>query len=115
MNSSAKNGKTKAPANGHPRTAPAPNHMIPAFEPCVRAPVRSTPIFQSMKAAAPTILIFIAKLEGKNAALAWKSPVLDTMITPVKIATRGFSVRLIAVTNLAWHVAQTHAMHILSP
>lgn len=66
--SSARNGNTIAPENGHPTTAPIPNHMIPAAVP---SPFRS----HSMNAAAPHMPASIAKLLGRNATEACAVPV----------------------------------------
>ena len=56
------NGNTKAAANGQPSTAPIPNHSMPCavFMPRV----------QSMNAEVPSIVVYMAKLEGKYAVEA---------------------------------------------
>ncbi len=49
-----------------------------------------------MKAAAPIMLIYMAKLEGRNAALAWKFPGLVTVAMRKKRPIRALIVRLAA-------------------
>ena len=60
--SSASKGIINAPENGHPRTAPIPNHIMPT-------PVLSPPR-QSMKAAIPSIVVYMEKLDGRYATEA---------------------------------------------
>lgn len=55
--SSSKNGALKAIANGQPMMPPAANHAIPEA-------VLSPPL-QFMKAAAPSIPVYMVKLEGR--------------------------------------------------
>lgn len=73
-------------ANGQPMIPPAANQAIPAA-------VLNPPV-QSMKAAAPNMPVYMAKLEGRNAVLAWKFPGLRTKAKMKKTPIRGCTVRL---------------------
>lgn len=66
--SSSTKGKTSAEANGQPNIPPTPNQQMPS---AVRGPPR-----QSMKAAKPSMVAYMAKLEGRYATEAWNMPVL---------------------------------------
>ncbi len=55
------------------------------------------PPFQFMKAAAPSMAMYIAKLEGRYAVLEWKLPGLKTMAMMKKIPMRGLRVPLTAL------------------
>jgi hypothetical protein len=55
--SSAMKGSTRAPTKGHPSTVPMPNHINPWAV--------LIPPLQSMNAWRPSIVAYIAKLEGK--------------------------------------------------
>ena len=57
--SSRMNGATRAAAKGHPRVAPMPNHMIPCAV--------LMPPLQSRKAAVPSIVVYMAKVDGRYA------------------------------------------------
>jgi hypothetical protein len=50
------------------------------------------PPVQFMNAEKPSMVVYMAKLEGKYAIEAWYIPGLDTMAMRKKIATRGFKV-----------------------
>jgi hypothetical protein len=58
--SSNKKGADSAMANGHPSIPPIANHIMACI---VFKPPR-----QFMKAAMPSIVVYIAKLEGRKAA-----------------------------------------------
>jgi hypothetical protein len=51
---------------------------------------------QFMKAAAPSMQAYMAKLEGRKAALAWKLPGLMTVMRRKNMPTRPFIVELVA-------------------
>ncbi len=74
-------GATSAAANGHPSSAPAANHSTP------RA-VCSLPE-RSMKAAAPSMAAYMAKLDGRYAVAAWNMPDADADASRKYSATRG--------------------------
>ena len=69
-----------AAAKGQPSTAPAPMAKMPCA-------VRNLPPRQSMKAAMPSIVVYIAKLEGRYEILAWNIPgavaIIITKMTPI--------------------------------
>jgi hypothetical protein len=66
--------------------APAANQAIPCD---VFRPPR-----QFMKEAAPSIPVYIAKLEGRKAVLAWKFPALRTVARRKRTPMRAFRVRV---------------------
>ena len=83
---SNKNGAHNAIEKGHPSIPPMANHSIPC--------VVFKPPFQFMNAAIPSIVVYIAKLEGRKAAEDMNIPGLDTIASKKKVATRGFRVML---------------------
>lgn len=85
--SSKRNGTARAIAKGQPIIPPAANQAIPAA-------VLNPPV-QSMKAAAPNMPVYMAKLEGRYAVLAWKFPGLRIKARMKKTPMRGWTVRLI--------------------
>ena len=50
------------------------------------------PSCQSMKAENPSMVVYMAKLEGRYAVEAWYMPGLKTMAIKKNAATRGFIV-----------------------
>ncbi|KFY36234.1 hypothetical protein V495_07940 [Pseudogymnoascus sp. VKM F-4514 (FW-929)] len=62
-----------------------------------------------MNAAIPSIVVYIAKLLGKNAVDALNTPGLDTIASRKKSAMRGLSVMLMTLNNCVWHTAQKNA------
>lgn len=62
ISSSRRNGAQRAAAKGHPRMPATANQAMPCH---VFSPPR-----QFMKEAAPSMIAYMAKLEGKKAALA---------------------------------------------
>lgn len=80
--SSAMKGSTRAAANGQPRVAPIPNHMMPC---AVRIPP-----FQFINAAVPSIVVYMANVEGRYAVDAWNMPGLVTEMMRNMIAILGF-------------------------
>lgn len=62
-----------------------------------------------MKAAAPSMHIYIAKLEGKNAVLAWKFPGLVTSAIRKNTPILPLIVTLMAWYKIVWHRAQRMA------
>jgi hypothetical protein len=99
--SSNRYGAQSAAAKGHPRIPPRANQAIPCDD--------FKPPRQFMKAAAPSILIYMAKLEGRNAVLAWKFPGLRTVAARKIIAIREFNVVLMIRHSHVWHKAQRKA------
>jgi hypothetical protein len=99
--SSNRNGADNAIAKGHPSIPPTANQNIPCevFKPPL----------QFMNAAIPSIVMYIAKLEGRKAAEAWKIPGLDTIAIKKNKATRWFNVILTTLNIWVWHKAQTKA------
>ena len=94
-------GAQSAAANGHPRMPPMANQKIPCE---VLSPPR-----QFMNAAAPSMHMYMAKLDGKKAALAWKLPGLVTVAMRKKMAILPLRVRLMTLNRTVWHSAQTKA------
>ncbi|KAG7142015.1 hypothetical protein HYQ46_007706 [Verticillium longisporum] len=90
-----------APANGQPTTAPAANQAIPCD---VLRPPR-----QFMKAVAPSMLAYMAKLEGRKAVLAWKFPALKTVAQRKMMPIRALRVVLTTRKRRTWHRAQAMA------
>lgn len=86
--SSTSRGSRRAPANGQPTMAPAPNHMIPSA--ILFLPLRSK------NAVNPSIDVYIVKVDGNNAVDAWKNPGLKTIMTRKSKPILGLSVRDIA-------------------
>jgi hypothetical protein len=84
-NSSSMNGKTNTAANGQPSIAPTPNQKIPC---AVRTPPR-----QSKNAAVPSMVVYMAKVEGKYAVAAWNMPELVVIMSIKYTAIRGLIVR----------------------
>ena len=67
------------------------------------------PPFQFINAAIPSIVVYIAKLEGRNAADAWNIPGLKIMAIMKNSAIRGLRVPLITRNICVWHRAHTKA------
>ena len=68
-----------------------------------------SPPRQFISAAAPTMTVYMAKLEGRYAVLAWKFPGLSTRAMMKKIPIRGLSVRQTTLHIRVWQRAQTKA------
>jgi len=96
--SSKRNGAQRAAANGQPITPPTANQNMPCED--------FSPPRQFMKAAAPSIAMYIAKVEGRKAVLALKLPGLVTVAITKKRPIRGFSVVLITRKRRVWQRAQ---------
>ena len=60
-----------------------------------------------MKAAIPSMVVYIAKLDGRYEMLAWNMPGDVAMMRSHKIAILGFRVAAMALNNLVSHSAQT--------
>jgi hypothetical protein len=101
MPSSNTKGAHRAMAKGQPNTPPTANQNIPID---VLIPPR-----QLMNAAAPIIAVYMAKLEGRKAALAWKFPGLNTVAAMKNSPTRGLSARQMAFHINVWQRAQMKA------
>jgi hypothetical protein len=101
MTSSARRGKMRAPAKGHPTIEPRPNQMMPCA-------VRWA-FFQSRKAAKPSIDIYMVKVDGRNAVDAWNIPGLSVTTITNNNPMRGLRVRQIAEYNRVWQAAHTNA------
>ena len=104
--SSNMNGAQRAEANGQPKTPAAANQKIPQD---VLSPPR-----QFMNEAAPNITMYMAKLEGKNAVLAWKLPGLITVISRKNMPILLLSVELVDMKRMVWHRAQPMAKPYLT-
>jgi hypothetical protein len=98
VSSSATNGETRTMEKGQPMTPPIPNHMIPT---AVFMPPR-----QSMKAAMPSMAVYIEKLEGRYAAAAWNMPGLESITIINMIPILGFMIRDIVENSHASLKAQ---------
>ena len=98
---SNKNGADNATENGHPRIPPKANQNIPC------AVLR--PPFQFMKADIPSIVVYIAKLEGRKAAEAWNIPGLNIIAIIKNKAIRGFKTLLTTRNICVWQRAQMKA------
>jgi hypothetical protein len=99
--SSNKKGADSARENGHPRIPPNANQNIPW---AVLRPPR-----QFMKEAIPSIVVYIAKLEGRNAADAWNMPGLNTIAIRKNKAILGFNVPFITRKSCVSQMAQVKA------
>jgi hypothetical protein len=101
MTSSNKNGADKAIENGHPNTPPIANQVMPwaVFNPPL----------QFMNAAIPSIVVYIAKLDGRKEADEMNIPGLNIIAIMKNRAIRGFNVLLITRNNCVWHRAQMKA------
>jgi len=62
-----------------------------------------------MKAENPSMVVYMAKLEGRYAGEAWYIPGLEIITMRKYIATRGFMVLDIVAYNRVWHTAQIKA------
>jgi hypothetical protein len=62
-----------------------------------------------MNAENPSMVVYMAKLEGRYAGEAWYIPGLEIMTMRKYIATRGFMVLEIVAYNRVWHTAQRKA------
>jgi hypothetical protein len=62
-----------------------------------------------MNEATPSMAAYMAKLEGRYAAAAWKLPALKMVATKNAIPIRGFSVAAIAFQSSVWHSAHANA------
>ena len=67
------------------------------------------PPLQFMKAAIPSIVVYIAKLEGRKEAEAWNIPGLNIIAIMKKRAIRGLRVPLMTRNIWVWQRAQTKA------
>jgi hypothetical protein len=101
MPSSSRYGAQSAEAKGHPRMPAMANQNIPSD---VLKPPR-----QFMNAAAPRVTIYMAKLEGRKAVLAWKLPGLMTVAMRKKIPMRLLRVVLVTMNRRVWHMAHPKA------
>lgn len=68
-----------------------------------------TPPCQIIKAAAPNMAVYMAKLDGRNAVLAMKLPGLVASATTKRRPTRGVRIRLMARKRKVCARAQTKA------
>lgn len=64
---------------------------------------------QFMNATAPSIAVYMAKLEGRYAVLEWKFPGLSVRAMTKNIPIRGFRVAAITLHIKVWHREQTNA------
>ena len=94
-------GAQRAAAKGQPITPPMAKKNM-ALE-VLRPP------FQLMKAAAPSMVMYMAKLEGRKAVLEWKLPGLVTSATMKKRPILGFRAKHTALHISVWLRAQTRA------
>lgn len=94
-------GAQSAAANGHPRIPAAANQNMP-WE-VLRPP------FQFMKAAAPSVTKYMAKLDGRKAVLAWKFPGLAMVPIRKKRPIRLLSVVLVTIKRIVCVRAHTKA------
>jgi hypothetical protein len=62
-----------------------------------------------MKAAMPSIVVYIAKLDGKKAADAWNIPGLNTIAMRKNRAILGFKMLLMTRNNCVSQMAQINA------
>ena len=62
-----------------------------------------------MNAAIPSIVVYIAKLDGKKAAEAWNIPGLNIIAIMKNRAIRGLRVPLMTRNIWVWQSAQTKA------
>lgn len=85
-------------ANGHPKTPPTANQNMPCE---VFRPPR-----QFMNAAAPNMVMYMAKLDGRYAALEWKLPGLKISAVMKKRPTRGLRAKQIDLHISVWQKAQ---------
>ena len=101
MASSTRNGAQRAAAKGQPTTPPMANQSM-AHD--VFRPPR-----QFMKAAVPIMTIYMAKLDGRYAVLAWKFPGLHTVAMMKNRPMRGFRVLLRTRNSIVWQRAHAKA------
>lgn len=87
ISSSSKNGAANATENGQPSIPPTANQNIPW---AVLSPPR-----QFMNAAMPSIVVYMAKLDGRKAVEARNIPGLNTIDMRKNMAMRGLRVMLI--------------------
>lgn len=99
--SSSMYGAQSAAANGQPRIPAMANQKMPCE---VLRPPR-----QFMNEAAPSMHMYMAKLEGRNAVLAWKFPGLMTVAMRKKMPILPFRVELTTLNMTVWQRAQTKA------
>lgn len=99
--SSKTKGAHRAIAKGHPNTPPTANQNMPCD---VFKPPR-----QFMNAAVPSMAIYMAKLDGRYAALEWKLPGLKIRAIMKKMPTRGFSAKQMDLHINVWQKAQPSA------
>jgi hypothetical protein len=101
ITSSNKNGAHNAMANGHPTMPPIAYQMT--------ACVVFKPPRQFIKAAIPSMVVYIAKLEGRKAADAWNIPGLNTITMRKNRAILGFKMLLMMRKNCVSQIAQMNA------
>lgn len=101
MPSSKRYGAQSAAANGQPKMPATANQNIPNE---VLSPPR-----QFINAAAPRVTMYMAKLDGRNAVLAWKLPGLKTVARRKKMPMRLLRVVLVTMNKMVWHRAQPRA------
>jgi hypothetical protein len=89
--SSNKNGADRAMENGHPSIPPTANQKMPCA-------VFSPPL-QFMNAAIPSIVVYMAKLDGRKATDAWNIPGLNIIAIMKNKAMRGLNVLLMTLNN----------------
>ena len=68
-----------------------------------------SPPLQFMNAAAPRRDVYMAKLEGRKAVLAWKLPGDKTVARRKKMPILGLRVKLMTRKKRTWHKAHTKA------
>jgi len=102
--SSPTNGMTSAEANGQPTMPPMPNHIMPE---AVLKPPR-----QSMNDANPSMVQYMAKLEGRYATDAWNIPAAVTEMTKKTMPILGLITREITANSWVSQRAQTRPKKI---
>lgn len=101
MASSTRKGAHRAAAKGQPMRPPTANQNMPCDV--------LIPPFQFMKATVPSMTMYMAKLEGRYAVLAWKLPGLRTTAMRKNKPIRWLRVRLMIRHSSVWHSAQAKA------
>jgi hypothetical protein len=87
---------------GHPNNPPSANQNTPS---AVRKPRR-----RSINAAVPSIVVYMANVDGKNAAAAWNMPALVMVVIKYRIPTR----RLMFVDTAVYSLVSQNAQKMAS-
>ena len=101
MSSSNRKGAAKAIENGQPRTPPTANQIMPW---AVLSPPR-----QLINAAMPSMVVYMAKLEGRKAVEARNMPGEKIMDMRKNMAMRGLRVMDMTRKSCVWAMAQKMA------